>query len=301
MGNRLIQRGTVMLLLLPLAAGCSAGPKPCVDDLGCVAGQICVSGHCAPGKRDSGQADGGSGDAGAADSGTPDAGAPDAGRSGPDVTVTPGRPDYRDGSVQLDSNFVITFSTDMDAGSVQVAASPPVSHTLSWTVDELRDVVFQPDAELAPATTYTLSVTGTSLTGDAITPPYQFVFHTQATPDRTPPTIVSTTPSHNATGVDATTKFSVTFSEPMFEVVVVPTPLVDLGVPTVTDGVTYSYELGADWSPATTYDLFVNGYDLNSNPVAQHVTFSVACVPQGSACTQSSECCLGTCVDGGCP
>ena len=216
--------------------------------------------------------------------------------------VTVGRLDYRDGSVQLDSNFIVDFNADMDAGSVVVTSSPQVAMTMEWLADQFRGVSLTPVTELAPATTYTLTVSGTTLTGDAITPPYSFSFHTQATPDRTNPTIVSTTPSNDATGVDPGTRFAVTFSEPMFEVHVGAQPALDFGTPTVTDLVTYTYEMPtANWAPGSTYSVSVVGYDLSANLVSQSVSFTVACLSPGGTCSQDSECCLGSCVDGGCP
>lgn len=247
-------------------------------------------------------ADAGRSDGGASDAGRADAGTPDAGRTGPSVTVTPGRLDYRDGSVQLDSAFGVSFDDAMDAGTVVVAFTPSIAtQPIEWLADSPMEALVRPASDLQAGTTYTLTNTGSAQSGALIDPPFEQTFHTQAVPDRTPPSIVSTTPAHNATNVDPSTEFSVTFSEPMLEVSVSPAEG-ELGAPTVTDSVTYTYEPpDGGWSPGATHVVGVNGNDLCANAVGGVVSFSVACLTPGTACRQDSECCLGSCVDGGCP
>jgi methionine-rich copper-binding protein CopC len=76
---------------------------------------------------------------------------------------------------------------------------------------------FTPSASLAYNTTYTGTITTgvKDVAGNALASNYTFSFTTNATPDLTPPTVVSTSPASNATGVATSQVIGITFSEAM--------------------------------------------------------------------------------------
>lgn len=234
-------------------------------------GQRCVNGLCAL-APDAGLADGGS-------TSMNDAGTKDAGNTYPvGVELNPGQIDYRDGSVQLDTSLFLEFSEDMDVRSVVITTTPYASWVDGWTSDRLLSL--NSVGDLAPATTYTLRVIGTTRTGKEMTP-YVLSFHTQETPDRVFPTIVSTVPADNSMNVAHTTRVSVTFDEPLHEfftqVAEPPLALDFLGPPITTDFQTFIYTMpSSDWDAGQTYTLFITGYDLSSNLTSASVTFTTA-------------------------
>ena len=77
--------------------------------------------------------------------------------------------------------------------------------------------VLSPAVALAPSTTYTATITTAAkdVDGNALAAPKTWTFTTGAGPDSTPPTIVSTSPANNETGVNVNHKISATFSKPM--------------------------------------------------------------------------------------
>ncbi len=75
--------------------------------------------------------------------------------------------------------------------------------------------VFTPSVNLANNTTYTVTVTtgATDVAGNPIAANYTFSFTTAAAPDTTPPTVSSTVPATNATGISLNSAVTATFSE----------------------------------------------------------------------------------------
>lgn len=76
---------------------------------------------------------------------------------------------------------------------------------------------FNPAADLAFNTTYTMTVTNgaTDLAGNALASAHVWTFTTQAAPDVTPPTVTSVLPASGAVNVVVGANVSATFSEPM--------------------------------------------------------------------------------------
>ena len=74
---------------------------------------------------------------------------------------------------------------------------------------------FTPSADLAAATVYTATLTTavTDLAGNPLAADYTWSFTTGSGADTTPPTVLSTVPGNNATGVAVTTTVSATFDE----------------------------------------------------------------------------------------
>ena len=95
-----------------------------------------------------------------------------------------------------------------DGGGSAVAASVSASGSTA---------TLQPNATLAPSTTYTATLVGGSsgikdLAGNALASNYSWSFTTVA-PDTTPPTVASVTPANGAANVSLGTSVSATFSE----------------------------------------------------------------------------------------
>lgn len=216
--------------------------------------------------------------------------------------VTIGRLDYRDGSVQLDSPFFVTFNDDMDAGSIVLTASPQFNFAVEWLEDQFRSIAVTPTADMAGATTYTLTIDGTNQAGVPIAPPYEFTFHTQAVPDRTPAAVTSIVPMNGASSVSPDTRLSVSFNEPMFEVVASIEPELLLGTPSTSDSRTFTFDMSSyTWAPGQQYFTSLYGTDLCGNETAIHIQFTGACLMLNEACSARSECCSGLCgSDGGC-
>lgn len=123
-----------------------------------------------------------------------------------------------DGStrVPIDSTLGFTFSKSMDPNSLQVSFSPPAApETLTWAENHMQ-VTIQMQSHFAEDTTYTLTVQGTDPAGNAIEGANAFSFTTAGPqPDTLPPSVLSTTPSSGAIGVERKPTIKVTFSEPM--------------------------------------------------------------------------------------
>lgn len=271
-----VRSGVVLFVLgaVSLSQGCSSGSKRCVDDLGCPMGQRCVDGLCAP-ALDSGRPDAGPGDAGMTDAGTTGDGGD---TTPPVVLVVQTQVDLRDGGVLLNTSFVISFDEEVAPPSVVLAASPAISLGPA-DCGLVRDCLFIPTMPLIQETNYTLSVTASDVYGNAMINPYIYSFRTQGTPDTTPPSIGSTVPADNATNVAPTTRLSITFTEPMYDVQVVTSPRIDLGTPSSADLLTFTYEMPASaWARGTTYVVYVAGFDLAQNmlPTTTNVTFTTA-------------------------
>jgi methionine-rich copper-binding protein CopC len=100
------------------------------------------------------------------------------------------------------TNFTLKLGTTSVAGAV----------TYSGT-----KATFTPSASLTPNSVYagTITTGAKDLAGNAISATYTFSFTTGAAADVTPPTVASTTPANNATGVATSQVVGITFSEAM--------------------------------------------------------------------------------------
>ncbi len=124
--------------------------------------------------------------------------------------------------IAVDAVLTASFSepvntTTLNTSSVTVAGSgsaAPVTGTVTVTG---TTATFTPAAPLSPSTTYTVTISTAvkDVAGNALASTYVWSFTTAAPPDVTAPTIVSRTPSPEATQVALSVKPSVTFSEPM--------------------------------------------------------------------------------------
>ena len=123
-------------------------------------------------------------------------------------------------AVAVNSAISATFSEAVASGSITNAnftvTSPagPVTGTISVNGST---ATFTPSAPLAPATLYTVRLSGaTDAAGNALAAAYTWTFTTGAAPpDTTPPAVSSASPVNAATGVAVNSAISATFSEVM--------------------------------------------------------------------------------------
>lgn len=125
--------------------------------------------------------------------------------------------------VALNSKVTATFSEDMTSttisGTTFTLTGPGgavVAGGVTYT-DAVKTATFAPTANLASGTTYTATITtgAKDLAGNPLALNKGWTFTTGTTTDSVPPTVFSTDPAGNATGVLTTQRVSATFSEPM--------------------------------------------------------------------------------------
>jgi hypothetical protein len=127
-------------------------------------------------------------------------------------------PADRQTGVAVNADVTATFSEavksvsgttfTLKAGGTSVAGTVTLSGTTA---------TFNPSAPLANATTYTATITTgvTDLANNALAANYVWTFTTGAAADTAPPTVSSTSPADNQTGVPSNTDVTATFNEAM--------------------------------------------------------------------------------------
>ncbi|OYU44987.1 MAG: hypothetical protein CFE44_09925 [Burkholderiales bacterium PBB4] len=130
---------------------------------------------------------------------------------------------YANGSsnVAVNTKIGVSFSEGMDpqtltTTSFMLTSGALVVPGIVSTVG--NNAVFVPNANLLPATTYTLTLKGgalgaADLAGNPLAQDFQRSWTTSGTPDLTPPTVAETLNDDGATGVPITTKIAIRFSE----------------------------------------------------------------------------------------
>jgi len=101
-----------------------------------------------------------------------------------------------------------SFSLRPAAGGAAVTGTVNVSGNTA---------TFTPTASLAGSTQYTATITSaaTDAAGNALAASFNWQFTTGVAPDTTPPTVSSSSPANNATGITLNASVSMTFSETM--------------------------------------------------------------------------------------
>jgi hypothetical protein len=124
-------------------------------------------------------------------------------------------------NVNINTKIRLAFSERINPSSLSVAldnSGTAIAGTTAYD-DATASAVFTPGANLAGGATLNVTIAAglSDLEGKATTAPLTFSFQTVANSaqDVTPPTVSSSTPANNATGVAATQVISVQFSEPM--------------------------------------------------------------------------------------
>ncbi|MHB8878115.1 MAG: Ig-like domain-containing domain, partial [Myxococcaceae bacterium] len=170
------------------------------------------------------------------------------------------------------------FSEPMDPAGFSLAIEPAASLGAPVWAFEDSMVSVTPAAPLSYSTHYQIIVTGRDLGGRSLGGNPSFEFTTEPVPDPNPPTVSSTTPADNATGVSIATVVTVTFSKPMDRatVSVTPAPYLDLGPPTWDGaGRTVSFASAAAlFVPSTSYTLTVAGQDEQAQALTGITTFT---------------------------
>ena len=179
-------------------------------------------------------------------------------------------------AVALASNVTATFSEDVQASTIHFALTDTGDNTIPATVtyDVLsRTLTLDPTSNLAPASTYTVTLSGAQdLSGNVLTP-VSWSF-TTAAGSATPPAVTSQTPAAGATGVAIVANLSATFSEQV-QATTISFVLTSGGNP-VPASVTYdpatetvTLDPSSPLAPSTTYSANLTGaQDLFGNKMA---------------------------------
>lgn len=134
-------------------------------------------------------------------------------------TVTSTLPANAAGSIPINTQVTANFSEGMDPATLSpvtfVVAGPgnaPIAGSVTYVG---LTATFSPSAPLSNSTTYTgLITTGAKdLAGNPLAANYSWTFTTGAAPDTLAPTVTSTDPNSNASGVPINQKVNATFSE----------------------------------------------------------------------------------------
>ena len=125
--------------------------------------------------------------------------------------------------VAVNSSLIANFSEPMDPSTITAAnftlacpAATPITGTVTYSVNG-NAATFRPVNNLPASTICTATVTTgvRDVAGNAMAAPFTWNFTTGASADSTAPTVSSTIPAANATGVARNTPVSANFSEAM--------------------------------------------------------------------------------------
>jgi hypothetical protein len=201
-------------------------------------------------------------------------------------TVTAMTPDEDTTGIATDVRLTVTFGEAMAPAGINTDffrltdGANPIPGTVSYdTVNNIA--VFTPSGGLAPGTRYTATmVTGVKdLAGNPLTIDFAWCFSTGATVDGTAPSITATT----ATGVPINRKISVTFSEDMNSLTLIPANFTVTGPGTtpVSGTVTYHDRIAVfapnrNFAPSTPYTATVTTgvRDLAGNALPGNATWN---------------------------
>jgi hypothetical protein len=211
-------------------------------------------------------------------------------------------------SVALNTKVGAFFSEAMDPLTIStktlflMQGTTLVPGTVSYSG---VSVVFAPLSNLAPATTYTVTVKGGAggvkdLAGNPMASDYVWAWSTGASTDTVPPMVIATTVANGATNVPISSILGVTFSEAMDPLTIsnVSCTLAETatgkprqGETVKYSGVTLEFQLDEfgpypafDLLPNTSYTITIKGgvggvEDLAGNPMAGDYAFSFTTGP----------------------
>ncbi len=181
--------------------------------------------------------------------------------------------------VAVTSTLQLVFSEKMDTASVSIATAPAVDWgAATWSAGDTT-ATFTPVQALAASTAYQLSVSGADLAGNPLSGA-DVSFTTGSVADTTAPTVSSTSPAPDATGVSTTAQPSVSFSEAMAAgTVTAMTVSPDAGCTPTLDGTgtLLTCTTAAPLAPSTQYTVTIaasQARDLAMNPMAAPFSFS---------------------------
>lgn len=193
--------------------------------------------------------------------------------------------------VALNSKVTATFSEDMTATTISgttFTLTGPGGAVVAGGVTyvaAVKTATFVPTANLASGTMYTATITtgATDLAGNPLALAKAWTFTTGTTADSVPPTVLSTDPAANVTGVLTTQRVSATFSEAMDPATIIAAnfTLVDGLNPPVAGtmdyvGTTAIFTPSASLTTNTTYTATIAGVvqDLAGNQLGNATTWS---------------------------
>src|SRR5882762_76515 len=202
-------------------------------------------------------------------------------------TVTSTDPINKATSTGISSQVTVIFSVAMDPSSLTAFTLYQGATSVSGTVESTgTTATFTPAANLTPNTVYTATITtgAKNMSGRSLAKDYVWTFTTGAIPDTTSPTVASTDPANNATGVATNHTVTATFSEAMdptaitsgmFTVKQGSTPV--SGVVTYT-GTTATFTPASNLAGNKTYTATITkgAKDLGGNALAISHVFSFA-------------------------
>ncbi len=201
-------------------------------------------------------------------------------------TLIASNPAHDSTDVAITTDFTLFFSEPMRTGSVVLTISPPVALKPAVFEEDGMSGVFEPLAQLSFSQLYTVSVSGKDIDGNDMTPA-SFSFTTQAAPDMTSPTLISTVPSNGLNNVAVTAKLILTFSEaidPSSLSLENTAPQFDWGVGTAewsTDARTVTLTPPQPMQGETMYVVPIAARDMAQNPLmgTNSVAFTTAKAP----------------------
>jgi hypothetical protein len=183
--------------------------------------------------------------------------------------------------VPIDGNIVAVFSEAMDPATITTAnfAVQQLDTSIAGTVTYTGvTATFNPTADLAPDTTFAVTITtaATDLAGNALARNFVWNFSTGITTDTTRPIVVSTIPLDAATGVVLNTNVSAIFNEVMDPLTLTAATFtledgaVSIAGVVTPIGVNVLFDPAADLDPDTEYTATITtgAADLAGNTLA---------------------------------
>jgi uncharacterized repeat protein (TIGR03803 family) len=205
--------------------------------------------------------------------------------------------------VPTNQSVQVTFSEAMDPSSINTTTvtlqqgATPVPGTVTYAG---TTATFTPSSALTSGTAYTATITtgAKDLAGNALLTNFVWSFTTATAVDTTPPTVSSTDPANNATGVPTNQTIHATFSESMDSATITTTTftLQQGAMPVAGDvsylGTTASFTPTGALTPNTTYTATITtgAKDLAGNALANNLvwTFITAAVVDNTPPTVTS-------------
>ncbi|MCX6145104.1 MAG: Ig-like domain-containing protein [Ignavibacteriales bacterium] len=189
--------------------------------------------------------------------------------------------------VALNKKIAATFSEAMNQSTISATTftlKQGITPVLGTVTNTSTTALFTPSSSLAANTVYTATISTGAMdtTGNALASNYVWNFTTGAVADVTPPTVISTDPANNATGVALNKKVAATFSESMDPLTVTTTTFtLRQGATPVSGSVIYA-GAAAEFTPASplaantvyTATISTGAKDLAGNALASNYVWS---------------------------
>ncbi|PKL40206.1 MAG: hypothetical protein CVV41_20575 [Candidatus Riflebacteria bacterium HGW-Riflebacteria-1] len=192
-------------------------------------------------------------------------------------------------NVPLNKTLAVTFNESMNAATINATTFTLTKlgapSSVAGAVDYSNLIAhFNPDLDLDSNATYTALITtgAKDLAGNALTGNYSWQFRTGEAKDTTAPTVISTDPVNNATGVSTNKIIAVTFSENMDATTIKTSSFMVIKPDTTAvagtvnySGVTAQFTPTGDLANNATYTVRVTSAvkDLAGNPLTAIYSF----------------------------